>query len=395
MTDTDTSIETFKQLEKLEGQNITGAYLNQILNGVPLLKFMNDDDIHHGMKYKTGHNLDILSFNGTEECSPGGIYVTTIKDCHSYDVLDYGRYARRVFIGPNTLVHVERRKFKCDEVYLGERVLKEELIKQLVNECFEKGISDIFCDQKFRKYIDDKFRTPGFVTKCFLNCHYIHNDFNADLVTNKVIIDVLKKDLTKIKMFYGLFHDDSYHERLLDAIRYIFCEFLNHRNYMSVKIIIHYEVAFIKCVDEKYMTDELIIDMVKSNSGVLSYIGEKYLSASLMIRIIKEIGSSYAAYFIPKYLTPEVLECAVANGFRLVDIGNKSWPPELLLSVVKKDPCIHDFIKYLDKDYMIPEPVLELIRHDHRMIDQIEKRIKCVRIHQRLREINGICNLCG
>ena len=49
---------------------------------MPLLKFMNSDDVHYGMKYVTGPNKDILPFFGHSECSSGGIYVTTLTDCH-------------------------------------------------------------------------------------------------------------------------------------------------------------------------------------------------------------------------------------------------------------------------------------------------------------------------
>ncbi len=57
-----------KILDSMIGQTITGKELIKILNGIPLLKFMNDSDQHFGMKYVTGCNHDVLPFVNSGEC---------------------------------------------------------------------------------------------------------------------------------------------------------------------------------------------------------------------------------------------------------------------------------------------------------------------------------------
>ena len=73
------------------GQTMSGERLNHILNGMPLLKFMNDDDVHYGMKYHTGDNLDIVPFNSSGQCQAGGIYVTTLQNFYIFLTSSPGR----------------------------------------------------------------------------------------------------------------------------------------------------------------------------------------------------------------------------------------------------------------------------------------------------------------
>jgi hypothetical protein len=67
-------------MNKYIGQTLTGKQVNEILDGMPLLKFMRDSDVHYGMKYVDGWNLDILPFNDSGKCSKGGLYVTQLLD---------------------------------------------------------------------------------------------------------------------------------------------------------------------------------------------------------------------------------------------------------------------------------------------------------------------------
>jgi hypothetical protein len=128
-------------MEQLIGHTITGKQLNDLLNGIPLLKFMYNDDIHYGMHYMTGHNLDILPFSTISDCSPGGLYVTTLNNYWIF-YHDYDDYARRVRIPDNALVHIEEDKIKCDEIYLEDKLLKDDLLKILFAEYLEHLVSN-------------------------------------------------------------------------------------------------------------------------------------------------------------------------------------------------------------------------------------------------------------
>ena len=80
-----------------------------------------------------GDNLDILPFNDSGTCSSGGLYVTQLKDYHRY-YNDYGKFARRVRVSDTALIYVEQDKLKCDEIYLEDRVPKDELLGILFTE---------------------------------------------------------------------------------------------------------------------------------------------------------------------------------------------------------------------------------------------------------------------
>jgi len=139
------------ELYNFIGQTITGQQLNELLDGMPLLKFMNDDDTHYGMHYVDGDNLDILPFNGSGKCSSGGLYVTQLKEYHRY-YNDYGKFARRVRISDTALIYVEQKKLKCNEIYLEDRVPKDELLGILFTEYLQDSLN---CGQDITIFVRD------------------------------------------------------------------------------------------------------------------------------------------------------------------------------------------------------------------------------------------------
>ncbi len=55
-------------LDQFIGQTIDGNKLKEIIGEMPLVKFMNNTDVHYGMNYVTGFNKDILPFNPSSKC---------------------------------------------------------------------------------------------------------------------------------------------------------------------------------------------------------------------------------------------------------------------------------------------------------------------------------------
>ncbi len=159
------------KLQEYIGRIITGRQLNELLDGMPLLKFMNDNDTHYSMQYVTCHNLDILTFKGSGECSKGGLYVIMLTQFDMfYD--HYGNYVRKVIIDPNALVYVENNKFKCDNIFLKERVEKDLALKYMFTEYIqyligyksteiaEKFILNVMNNNIFSlKFVEPKFLT--------------------------------------------------------------------------------------------------------------------------------------------------------------------------------------------------------------------------------------------
>lgn len=158
-----------------EGKTLTGKQFNEIIGKMPIVKFMNDGDLHRGFQYQNGDNLDILPFHGSDECCAGGLYATTLLDCMNHYHC-YGNYARRVRIKPDALVYVEHKKFKCDELFLEEKVPKEVLLKSLFTEylmyLIDSGSNDTvndFFDNILGSIPCYDIRVLEFIEPCFLS----------------------------------------------------------------------------------------------------------------------------------------------------------------------------------------------------------------------------------
>jgi len=84
-------------------------------------KITNDQENHNGMQYHDGLNEDILEFNPSGDCDPGGIYFAS-KDILEF--LDYGPWIREVTLPENEEVYENPGtpvKYKAHRVILGER----------------------------------------------------------------------------------------------------------------------------------------------------------------------------------------------------------------------------------------------------------------------------------
>ena len=62
----------------------TGDEFNKKYKNTEFYKFLNDDLIHCGLKYKIGLNVDILPFNTDDEWAIGGLYFCEKSECHRY-----------------------------------------------------------------------------------------------------------------------------------------------------------------------------------------------------------------------------------------------------------------------------------------------------------------------
>ena len=90
-------------------------------------KVTNKEEIHYGLQYKTGLNIDPVEFNPNGECKAGGIYFTDEKHIHIF--LDYGPNIRKVTIPDNARVYIEKSKYKADRIILSSRISRTELEK--------------------------------------------------------------------------------------------------------------------------------------------------------------------------------------------------------------------------------------------------------------------------
>ena len=98
-------------------------------------KIMNNDETHHGIKYKTGLNVDPVPFNPSGDCEKGGIYFAG-EDILAF--LDYGIWIREVVVPENAQVYENPgtpKKWKADQVILKKRKkITLKVIEELIAE---------------------------------------------------------------------------------------------------------------------------------------------------------------------------------------------------------------------------------------------------------------------
>lgn len=93
-----------------------GHKFNKFYCGTKFYKFLNDDLVHHGFKFKLGLNVDHVPFN-PNTCTSGGLYFCEESKCHMY-FSAYGKKLGRVTIPDDARVYVEDNKFKADKLIL-------------------------------------------------------------------------------------------------------------------------------------------------------------------------------------------------------------------------------------------------------------------------------------
>jgi len=84
-------------------------------------KYTNQDEIHYGLKYHTGLNIDILPFNPTGDCEPRGIYFAR-EDILAF--IDYPGWIREVRLPKGEPIYKNPgnlQKWKAHRVILGPR----------------------------------------------------------------------------------------------------------------------------------------------------------------------------------------------------------------------------------------------------------------------------------
>jgi len=99
-------------------------------------KILNEEEKHYGMQYKDGLNVDVLPFNPSGSCEPGGIYFTDVE--HILEFCDYGPWVREVTLpdGEEVYKDPDGNKYKAHRVILGKRRkwATKTMMDKLINE---------------------------------------------------------------------------------------------------------------------------------------------------------------------------------------------------------------------------------------------------------------------
>lgn len=115
-----------KKLTLLPIQLLSNSCITTIMGRIKLrsstyYKITNQNEIHHGFKYKTGINTLTEPFSPkTEgECVPGGLYFSNKRRLHNW--YNYGVYIRKVRIPTDTQMVKLDEKYRADKIYINRR----------------------------------------------------------------------------------------------------------------------------------------------------------------------------------------------------------------------------------------------------------------------------------
>ncbi len=128
-------------------ETYSGEDFKQIYANKKFVKMTHGDDIQYGIRYRNGLIEDPITFNPTNKCSSGGIYFTTDDNWYRWFRLrfEFMVHIWDVEIPDDTLVYVERTKFKASKIILSNK----RLIKDLP--CWD---NPLFCFKIVSRYIE-------------------------------------------------------------------------------------------------------------------------------------------------------------------------------------------------------------------------------------------------
>jgi hypothetical protein len=98
-------------------------------------KITNKNETHNGMTYHDGLNEDVLPFNPSGDCTPGGIYFTDVENILAF--MEYDSWLREVTIPEGEEIYENPgnpKKWKAHRVVLGERKPLVDFLPKLLEE---------------------------------------------------------------------------------------------------------------------------------------------------------------------------------------------------------------------------------------------------------------------
>jgi len=254
-------------LDQYVGKVLSGEELVKLLDGMLLVKFMNNDDVHHGMTYQTGLNTDILEFNPNGKCSEGGLYFTTLSDMYNH-ITSYGDYMRYVTLPDDAEIYVEKNKMKSKQIILSEKVLIKDFISNMIRQ--HHVTKDDFLERvkqngHFLKYIDQQLRTNEIMLEAIKKNGYALQYIDQQFRTNEIMLEAIKQNGNALDYIDEEFRT---HEIMLEAVK------------QNGNALYH--------IDQQFRTNEIMLEAVKQNGIALYHIDQQFRTDEIMLEAVKQ-----------------------------------------------------------------------------------------------------------
>jgi hypothetical protein len=340
------------------GQTITGKQLNQSLDGIPLLKFMNDSDVHRKMHYKTGENLVMPFTFQPEDCGHGGLHITSLTDYYTH-YYKYGRYARRVWVSDQTSIYCRSNgSLKCDKITMGPRIRKEELLRILFTEYLD------LIEKKSKEWVE------RYIISVLDKSINLFEFIDSRFLTDKIMIMGIEKDPLMIRYI-----DD--HTKIPGIIamavksdpltlRFIKDEMKTEEiTMMAIKS----NPLVLRFIKDEMKTEEITMMAIKSNPLVLRFIKDEYKTPGMMIMAVKSnpmalryIENGQIIRYMKKNTMGTSLPILVEKSRLLFSYMKKETNVcELMMDLVNNQPMFLKFIKDSKKTHQM---VLAAVRNN-------------------------------
>lgn len=349
--------------EQLIGQTVTAEQLNKCLNGLPVFKYMTRNNIHHGKKYQPGLNVDLGDFKNPDKSEK--LHCTTIDNSHLREYAKkYGYCASSVVIPSDALVFVEKTRFRCSKMILGETKYSYDLLMELFSEYIKSRDPSQFENDLLKiieknpdsiRYMDHQSRTPRMILRAIEKHGAMIEYIDPKSLTGNMVMAAVKQKghLLKYAPDEILAYD---HQIILESVKS--CGDIEHRHAMMLE------------GDEKTMMEIIIhrphlISKFTSNGPLCPPPGSLIRTPRMNLEAISRQGS-LIKFMSPWEITPELTHAAIDQDYRAIGIVCKKLHLLNLQAASEgKELCVAHFIpdKYLTYDF--PRHVTKRLLKSH------------------------------
>lgn len=324
-----------------EGRTYSGAEINAAGLGW-LVKLTNKDEIHNGMRFRTGTCRDTQPFAPRGRCSSGGVYFCRAQDAGRFFSYNSNPmvHVRTVTLPDDARVYVEKHKMKTDVFELGPRApiaTHVDLLNAIVDAgtYFEPRFFDksLFTQDVLRRLLA---RRTVAVRKSL--CDWQHAEL-ATLPPALVRSDELLVALAAMGLLLYKLPMERRTQAMLDAV-------IASRMESYDDILRHFPAA---------LTDDLPCSVLVPLGAPIDDVPPAERTRELLLQVVQSPfmyrHDDLAGAFDPALFTPEVYACIACNtyNYRSNDIA---IPPEVYTSDLLHR-LVHCDWKNLDRSNII------------------------------------------